>query len=146
MKAIKGPYFYTEDHAYYCIIEDNDGNSFIGVAICHPEDRIFESEKVGYQIALCRAQIKVLQHYKNNVLTPQLKGFNDLYYSFNSSSKFNSESYEARRIVRYIKRTESDLKIIREEIEARKKELRIFLAEKDKFRESIKRIRATKNN
>ena len=57
---------YTKAIIYY------KNNTFIGEAQCHPEDEDIISEFTGSEIALRRANIKVMQFVKNNEIVPQI--------------------------------------------------------------------------
>lgn len=142
MKKKKEPLFYNENNEYFCILEDNVGNKFVGTAKCHPDDQDLKSEKVGYYIALCRAKIKFLQHIKNNELKPQIKALKQVYYSMNRSKYFNEKAYETRVLKRHIKMTEEQLYFIKNFIEETKIELRDYLSAKEQFR---KQVRSNRN-
>lgn len=127
-----------------CILYDG-GTPFIGIAKCHPDDKDFQSEKTGMIIAESRAEINALQHYKNNILKPGLNALNQLYYSMNYSKKYNKKSYEAKMLYRQIKMKESDIQLVKEILDERKKELKQFIDDKDEFYKSVKRNRAESN-
>lgn len=142
MSKHKEPYYYKEEHTYYCIIEDADENSFVGVAVCHEDDWDMESEKVGYFIAGTRAQIKLLQHFKKNVLKQELKALNNLYYSMNRSKYFNPKSYEAKRMFRHMNMLQDDIEYVDNTLKVVKEELRNYLVKKEEFRQDIRKLRA----
>ena len=74
-----------------CTLIDNMNNkTYIGKAVCHPDDRDFMTDKAGLTIASSRATIKALQSYKNDELKPGLKALNQLYYSIKHSKHFKN--------------------------------------------------------
>ena len=140
--AKKAPIFQWDEESgtAVCIISDGD-NLFIGTAECHEEDQDMKSEKTGSTIALFRATIKYYNHIKKNVLQPQLKQLNQLYYTMNRSKRFNPKSYENIMLQRQIQQREADLEMINELLRSKREDLRIYLTEKEKF---YKRIRASR--
>jgi hypothetical protein len=131
--------FYSEGHEYFCVIKHpTNGMSFIGKARCHPEDRDFESEKTGYIIAQCRAQIKALKHYKNFYLQPQLEILKSLYCDINKNKEFNEHSNSSRKIRRYIYSTEAEIEEIKNDIQQTNELLKSFLEQKDILRHKIR--------
>ena len=56
-----------------CIITNKNGQTFYGYATCHPKDQDMKSEKTGCTIALRRAYIKTLCHYRDNECKQTLK-------------------------------------------------------------------------
>ena len=69
-----------------------------GIAQCADQDKDVISERTGMAIAEFRAQINILQNYKNNVLRPSLDALKHLMSTMVQSPKFNPTSYEAKRI------------------------------------------------
>lgn len=95
----KEPYFEWDEqnHQALCIIEDNKGRLFIGTATCHEDDIDMVSCRTGEEIAYRRAKIENLKTIKAD-LKLQISALNQLYYSMNTSKKFNSKSYENRML------------------------------------------------
>ena len=129
-----------------CTLIDNMNNkTYIGKAVCHPDDRDFMTDKAGLTIASSRATIKALQSYKNDELKPGLKALNQLYYSIKHSKHFNANSYEARALKRQIKMKEADIKVVNEKIKEERDFLKKYIDDKENFYQAIRKNR-TKNN
>lgn len=146
LSVSRDPYFAQENHTYYCCIQDNKGNMFVGKARCHPDDQEFESEKIGYTIAMRRSIVKVLKHYIKNEIKPKLKAFQDLYKSMQTSSHFNYKSYEARRIYKEMKNIEADLETFQEMILTVEEDLKQYLESKELFHKKIRDMRQKGKN
>lgn len=114
---------------------------FSGEAMCHPDDREFMSRISGCEIAEMRATIKYLQHIKNNELRPSIQALTDYYYTIVQSSQFNQNSYENKMLRRRIQLLKDDLVATQENIVLLKKNLREYLAKKEKMYEVIRNIR-----
>ena len=56
---------YTYDHGVSLFVIYYNGHAFDGTAICHDDDKDFESERVGLTIAESRANIKVLRRIRD---------------------------------------------------------------------------------
>lgn len=130
-----------QDGVATCTLSDKEGNVYVGIARCHPDDKDFESEKVGFQIAFYRAYIKVLYEVKKE-LQIQLNTLKQFYYSINQSKQYNEKSYENSMLQRSIRRTTSDLVAAKQELVTAKQNLREYIDGKDKLH---KKLRATRN-
>lgn len=106
-----------------CIIFLDDFLQGFGMAQCADEDRDVFSEKTGMHIAELRAQIDLLQKYKNNILRPGMKALEHLKSTMVHSPRFNPESYEAKRLNVEIKNYQKDIADINEAIYAAKQNL-----------------------
>ena len=127
----------AETNTATCILTDAYDNTYIGIAVCHPEDEDMTSEKTGCEIAFRRASIKVLQASRTQI-KHELGALKQLYYSMNRSKQFQKKSYETRMLYRQIKIKEADLGTVREMLHAAQADLREFIDEKEKL---YKRIR-----
>ncbi len=93
------------DGTAFCTNSDGDtwcyltykGNQFTGHTKCLPEDRDFESERVGYFIAETRAGIKRLKYMKKQ-LVPTLKTLEDFEKTLKCCKDYNPNSFEAKRL------------------------------------------------
>ena len=138
----KPEYYWDEETGVAgCILTGSNDKTYTGTAFCAEEDQDMKSEKTGSTIALFRATIKYYNHIKKNVLQPQLKQLNQLYYTMNRSKRFNPKSYESVMLRRQIQQREADLEMVNELLRSKREDLRIYLAEKEKF---YKRIRASR--
>ena len=115
---------------------------FKGTASCHPDDMDMCSKMTGQTIAELRAEIKKLQHIRDNELRPQLKVLNQLYYAMNRSKEYNKKSYESKMLYRRIQFIKNQLTAVKEEINNRKQELKEYIDQKDEF---YKKLRANRN-
>lgn len=95
-------------------IEDKNGNIFVGSAQCHPDDKEFMSEKIGYEIAEIRASLNMIRYIRDTETKPQLKILNHIFSNMKTSKQFNSRSYEASMVRRQIHILQADLAAIKE--------------------------------
>ena len=109
-----------------------------GIAQCADEDKDIISERVGMHIAELRAQIDLLQNYKNYVLRPGMNALIHLRSTMVHSNKFNPESYEAKRLNVEIKNHRKDIEDINDAITAAKNNLYDYINIHEKM---AKRIR-----
>ena len=125
-----------------CIIYGKQGKTFVGTAQCHPEDMDMNSRLTGMSIAEMRAQLAALRDIRDNEIIPELRALKQLRGSIDHSSQFNPKSYENIMLARQIRQKESALADIRELINMRYSELRVFLREKEKCYQGIRKHRA----
>ena len=130
-------YNYMDGFAVY-IITYNDYR-FVGEAICHPDDKDFESARVGLTIAEARANIKVLRHMRDCEVKPQLKILNHLLSNMKTSKSYNPISYEAKMLRSQIRTIEKELATINNAIADEQKFIKDYVDGKDKM---YKRLRA----
>ena len=133
----------AENKIASCSLIDEQGRKFYAEAKCHPDDYDFANEYTGYSIALERVIIKYLTSVKRDVLEPGLAALNQLFYSMNTSKNFNPHSYEAKMLRRQIRMKESDLKVVKQELADRKRNLKLLIQGKDLF---YKKTRAARKN
>ena len=120
-----------------CTINTNDGYSFTGISKCAPQDSDMCSEKTGCEIALNRAYIKLLKHYRNT-LKERLAALNQLYYSINKSNKFNEKSYENKMLQRQINLIKFDLTTVNNRITDKEQMIKEYIAKKEIFYKHIR--------
>ena len=116
-----------------------NGHAFDGTAICHDEDKDFESERVGLTIAESRANIKVLRHIRDCEIKPQLKVLNHLLANMKTSKYYRPNSYEAKMLRSQIRAIEKELTTIKNGIADEQKFIKDYIEGKDKL---YKRLRA----
>ena len=92
-----------------------------------------------------RAQIKLMQHVKNNIIRPKIDGIKQLYYSINRNANYNANSVEARAIRKHLYMAQAELTEIKEMIDENKTALRTYLEEKETFKQSIRKHRNSSN-
>ena len=106
-----------------CAIVLDDFLQGFGIAECHPNDEDVKSEYTGSHIAELRAQINLLQNFKNRELRPGLKALLHLKGTMILSKKYNPDSYEAKRLNVEIKNFRKDIEDIQKAIEETKQNL-----------------------
>ena len=117
---------YTKAIIYY------KNNIFVGEAQCHPEDEDIISDFTGSEIALRRANIKVMQFVKNNEIVPQisilkhLKSLQDQH-----EETLLEKSYEIT--LKKLLQLENDLATLKEMIALEKQELKSYIDAQEKF-------------
>lgn len=121
-----------------CAIVLDDFLQGFGIAECADEDRDVMSARTGRQIAELRAQINLLQNYKNRELHPGLKALLHLKGTMVNSKKYNPKSYEAKRLEKEIKHFQEDIKDISAAIEVQKEILQDYIKAKDLISERIR--------
>lgn len=131
-----------ENHKATCIITNEKGKDFFGVAFCHPDDLDMESPKTGQEIAFYRAKIEYLRDLRDSDLKPRLAALKQLYYSMKHSKQFQPKSYENRMLQRQIRLIKFDLDTTNEIIAVEQQRLKRYIGEKDKFYHSIRRQRS----
>ena len=114
-----------------CILSNGE-KVFTGFAQCHPDDEDMKGEKTGCEIALRRAKINALRGYRDELKT-KLAALNQLYYSMNTSKRFNEKSYENRMLQRQIRQITFDLDTTKEMIAMEEVGLRAYIKSKDVF-------------
>lgn len=136
----KQPEFTWDEVSGICgcsIILDDYMHGF-GIAQCAEEDRDIISERTGAHIAEMRAQINLLQCYKNNELRPGLKALEHLKSTMIKSKKHNPESYERKRLNIEIKNIKKDIADIEAEISNRKEILYTYIHNLDVIQKRIR--------
>ena len=121
-----------------CSIFIDDFLHGFGIAQCADQDRDVISEKTGMHIAEMRAQINLLQNYKNNELHPELKAYKHLLGTMINSKRYNPKSYEAKRLNREIKNVEKAMREINIAIEATKAQLYNYINGKERMYQHIR--------
>ena len=117
---------------------------FKGTASCHPDDIDMCSKMTGQTIAELRAEIKKLQHIRDNELRPQLKVLNQLYYAMNRSKEYNKKSYESKMLYRAIKNISNELDMVKEMLDNDRKFLKEYIDLKDIYYKNIRSRREAK--
>ena len=134
-----------EDRIMHCYITNKYGQTFTGIAACHPDDIDMMSEKTGGEIAFRRAKINELRGIRDTDLKPRLAALKQLYYSMNRSAKFNENSYENRMLQRQIRLTNFDLTTINEKLAYERQNLKELIAKKDALYKQIRKNREGQN-
>jgi hypothetical protein len=111
---------------------------FVGEAYCHPDDMDMESEKVGCEIAYCRATIEAFKYERDYVIKPSLKALRQLYYSMKHSNKFNPKSYEAKMLWRQIQNWQMDLDTVNNILATERQMLTDYIKTKEALYQNIR--------
>lgn len=134
-----------EEKIASCIIEDGN-NIFYGSAWCHPDDKDFGNEATGCNYAMARANIKLLQHKKNNIYRPSLKALKHLQSCMVFSPQYNPKSYEAKALQRQINYYEDMITLTEKAIDDLRKELKTTIDQKDDLYKKIRANKKAKSN
>ena len=130
------------NYTFQCYITYN-GMTFYGEAKCHPDDYDMCSDRTGYFIAEARANIAKLRYCRDHEIMPMVKQYRHFYDCVSHSTHFNTDSYEAQAIRREWNRWEKQLLAIKEDIKHEKEYLNLYMTEKEKL---YNRIRKGKSN
>lgn len=123
-----------------CALEiDND--VFYGIATCAPEDFDMMSEFTGTYIAEKRAEIKYLQHIKNNRVKPVYEELKHIFSLLEMSSKYNPKSHEAKILKRQMKFYKDALVELKIDIATEKQNLNTYINDKEKLYQTLRRNR-----
>ena len=122
------------------------GAEFTGTAICHEDDTDMKSELTGLHIAEARVIIKAYQHYKNNILKPQIQILNKLMNEMKQGSYFDPRSQYVRLLRRKIAILTKQLRKSEQLIELTKKDLREYINTKETFYKKVRAKRLVKND
>lgn len=121
-----------------CSIFLDDFLQGFGIAQCAEQDRDMISEKTGMHIAERRAQINLLQNYKNRELHPELKAYKHLLGTMVNSPRYNPNSYEAKRLNKEIKNVEKAIAEINDAINSAKLDLYSYINTKEHIYQRIR--------
>lgn len=147
MKHKEPKYFWNEETGQtVCQIFDNKGNVYIGEAICHPDDKEFQSKRVGQEIAYRRALIDFYKKIRKEELRPKLAAYKELYNEMCLSPRFNQNSYENYSLQRKIRKITFDLEIVNNMIARERIELIGYIDEKEKIHQKLQKLRKDKAN
>lgn len=133
---------YPEIGVSICKLKTEYGE-FIGKAKCHPDDEDMKSEKVGCEIAYCRATIKSMVYARDGIIKPSIKALKQLLFSMKHSKKFNPKSYEIKMLWRQIRNWTDDLNTINNLLAKERTELNKYIKSKE---ELYQRLREKRNN
>lgn len=145
MENNKPQFFWNEEEGQATCRLTDGKKMFYGAAFCHAEDRDFQSEKVGCEIALRRAELSMLKQIKKErkVVYDIL---NHLYSTINHSAKHNPDSYESKAIQRELSNAYMDYVAFAEILKERKQSLNDYLQSKEKMYRKLRAQRAQNNN
>ena len=119
---------------------------FIGMAICHPDDRDMQSKLTGQNIAEFRALIQAWRYKRDCELRPQLRALNQLYYSMNRSKYFDPTSYETKMLYRQINNIKNELEAVKIEIKVLTDDLKNYINIKEIYHNTVRERREAKDN
>lgn len=122
-----------------------NGVEFITHAFCHPDDMDVVSEFVGCEIATRRANIKVLQHIKNQEIKPEIRALKHL----KSLQEAHGETiFEKSYLItlRELLRLENELNTIKEMIATEKQGLKEYINAQEEISQIIRHKREKAQN
>lgn len=123
------------------VIIQYNGRIYQGVALLHPQDGDFFSEKVGYNVALSRARIEALEDTLIDVQT-EARIKEQMYYEATRFSNRSPEYSDPNMMfIGLVMRANQRVKTLQEAIAKEKKILANYLQGQDRALESIKLYR-----
>lgn len=135
----------TEEHITYCQFKDNKNNKvYFGETQCYPEDFDVESKLIGQHIAAERALIQAMMGAVQD-MKKEFKVLRQFYYTINHSKKYNPKSYEAYMLKRQLNKRETNIKLVQQAIDEKRKCLYEYIQDKDKTHKLLRKIRKDKN-
>lgn len=145
MKNKQPQYFWNEETGQtVCHIYDNKGKVYIGEAICHPDDKNFQSQRIGQEIAYRRALIDFYRKLRKEELKPKLAAYKELYQEMILSPRFNPKSYENLSLQRKIRKTTFDLAVVNDMINRERIELNEYIDTKEKIHKKLQKLKEDK--
>lgn len=137
--------FKFEDGKTTCVVKYKN-KEFYGEANCHPDDKDFESERVGSYIAELRADLAVFKYMRDSELIPTYNALNHIYSSFNSCAKYHTDSNEAKLVRRQLHMTKKQLSAVQKTIAELQLTLTVYIKDKEKFYQHVRKTRAKGQN
>lgn len=123
------------------VIIQYHGRLYQGVALLHPEDKEFFSEKVGYNIALSRARIEALEDTLIDV-REEARIKEQMYYEATTFSNKSPEYSDPNMMfIGLVMRAKQRVETLQEAIVREKKILANYLEGQDRALESVKLYR-----
>lgn len=123
----------------------NQYGIFTGVSQLQEEDRPYESSFAGCEYAEMKANISYMKHRKK-ILDYQIKILKDCYKNMSMGKKFNSHSYEARKIRRKIYELKKEKKSWEEKIQSLKEKMFKNIKLREETLNKIYKIKETGKN
>ena len=130
--------FNFENGKAICTIKYKN-KKFYGEAQCHPEDKDFESERVGLHIADIRADMTMLRYIRDVELIPDYNTLNHLCNSFKNGAKYNENSNESKLVRKQLYTIKKQLCAVRKELAHLQLELTVYIKDKEKFYQHVRK-------
>lgn len=124
---------YSYDHGDSLFVIYYNGESFVGTAHCHDEDKDMESERTGLTIAEARAHIKMKKFIKRYEITPVVNTLRHLLANIQSSKHHDPRAYESCMLRSQLAHWENKLEEITTDIADEEKYLKEYINQKDKL-------------
>lgn len=115
-----------------CEIRKKYGKRYVGTATCHEDDKSYQNEHTGRNIAEKRAFLVELTELIKT-LDAEIKIITNLYKEISCGKAFNADSYEAKKMrtkIEEMMQDKNDAIMIREKC---KEELKNYINEKNKI-------------
>lgn len=125
-----------------CVIYE--GNKlYYGTAICSPEDKDMESEKVGCEIALARARI---DYFKGKKADCRIKLEGLQHFKSTLSLSIDKNDYIYKRLLKEIKNLQDKIIYYCTKIDFEKSRLREYINDKNEFHNYLRKKRQGKTD
>ena len=135
----------SEKGIYECICFCN-GRKFVGEAHMSPNDKDMQSEKTGFFIAECRANIKCLKYIIQCELKPQIKILTHLNGNMKSSKFYQPKSYEAKMVQKQLYILQDQLTATQQDLVDEEQYLKKYIEKKEELYQRIRKQNASKND
>lgn len=129
---------YSYDHGDSLFVIYYNGESFVGTAHCHDEDKDMESERTGLTIAEARAYIKMLKAKKKYEIQPKIDVLRHLLKNIQSSKRHDPEAYESCMLRSQLAHWENKLEEINTDIADEERSLQDYIKQKDKLYQKLR--------
>jgi transcriptional regulator NrdR family protein len=129
-----------------CYLTDKYENTFVGTAVCHPDEADFKSEKIGCEIACARAEIDYLRYVKNYEIAKEIKTLKHFLSTIEQSKKYNPDLYENKMLRKAIENKELEYESVKEMINQKENSLNDYLKTKAVLHEKLRKMRAAKED
>ena len=124
---------YNYDHGISIFTIYYKGNSFVGTAMCHDDDKDMESERTGLTIAEARAYIKMMRFIKKYEIKPKVDILYHLMNNIKLSKYHNPKAYEFRMIRNQYNYWNKKFEEIKTNINDEERYLKEYIDQKDKL-------------
>lgn len=129
---------YSYDHGDSLFVIYYNGESFVGTAHCHDEDKDMESERTGLTIAEARAYIKMLKAKKKYEIQPKIDVLRHLLKNIQSSKHHDPKAYESCMLRSQLAHWEDKLEEINTDIADEERSLQDYIKQKDKLYQKLR--------
>ena len=137
---------YKVDNVYYSEYFDKETNrTYTGKAICHEEDKDFESDKIGYTISTNRAIEKYYKGLKKKVIQEN-HTLMTLLNTYKSTPDYDENNRFIKILRKKIYNNNEDIKLLKEAINDINNSTKRYIKDKDNYHAQLRKLRLTKSN